>query len=195
MLEWNIQSRGHVCHLTGHGFTEGQRFHTVLLSGREGLERLDFSEGAWKEHGAEVMARPGIISHWLGTYHAPPATPPEAIRRDDAESLLRELLNRRDPRHTGAVYILAVMLERKRLLKVKGQSRENGLRVTLYEHPKTGDIFPVTDPGLQLSQLEEVQRDVASLLEHGLPPVEGLPGVPEEEPFNAPSEISTLAPA
>ncbi len=101
----------------------------------------------------------------------------------------------------GAVYILAVMLERKRLLKVKAQTRESGRRITLYEQPKTGDVFAVADPELQLSQLESVQRDVASLLEHGLPALEveaaapPLPGAPEEEPFNAPSELTTLAPA
>ncbi|MGH7991755.1 MAG: hypothetical protein ACREDS_16385, partial [Limisphaerales bacterium] len=36
--------------------------------------------------------------------------------------------------------------------------------------PKTGDIFTIADPDLQLNQLEEIQRDVAQLLEHGLNP-------------------------
>jgi hypothetical protein len=200
MLEWNIQSRAHTCHRTGHAFTQGERYHTVLIEGRQGFERLDLSAAAWREHGTEISTKPGFVSHWVGTYQAPAAAPPEAIRRDDAESLLRALLARGDARHAGAVYILAVMLERKRLLKVKAQTRESGRRITLYEQPKTGDVFAVADPELQLSQLEAVQRDVASLLEHGLPALEveaapPLPGAPEEEPFNAPSELTTLAPA
>lgn len=202
MLEWNIQSRAHTCHLTGHPFVDGELYHTVLLEGRDGFERLDLSAAGWREHGSGISARPGFVSHWKGTYHKPPASAPEAIRRDDAESLLRALLARGDDAHAGAVYILAVMLERKRLLKIKAQTREGGRRVTLYEQPRTGDVFAVTDPDLQLTQLEEVQRDVASLLEHGLPfeiaasgatPV--LDGSPQEEPFNAPSELTTLAPA
>jgi hypothetical protein len=201
MLEWNIQSRAHTCHRTGHAFTQGERYHTVLIEGRQGFERLDLSAAAWREHGTEISTKPGFVSHWVGTYQAPAAAPPEAIRRDDAESLLRALLARGDARHAGAVYILAVMLERKRLLKVKAQTRESGRRITLYEQPKTGDVFAVADPELQLSQLEAVQRDVASLLEHGLPALEveaaapPLSGAPEEEPFNAPSELTTLAPA
>lgn len=197
MLEWNIQSRAHACHQTGHTFTDGERYHTVLIEGRHGYERLDFSAAAWKSHSAEIMGKPGFVSHWVGTYHSPAAAPPEAIRKDDAESLLRGLLARGDERHAGAAYILAVMLERKRLLKVKAQTREGGRRTTHYEHPKSGDLFTVRDPELQLSQLEEVQRDVAHLLEHGLPAepeVAGV-GVPTEEPFNAPSEMTTLAPA
>ena len=43
---------------------------------------------------------------------------------------------------------------------------------------KVGDVFTVTDPNLQLSQLEQVQRDVAALLEHGFNP----PGASETLP-------------
>jgi hypothetical protein len=197
MLEWNIQSRAHTCHQSGHAFTEGERYHTVLIEGRNGFERLDFSAAAWKAHGVEISARKGFVSHWMGTYQPPAAAPAEAIGRADAESLLRALVARGDARHAGAIYILAVMLERKRLLKVKAQTREGGRRITLYEQPKTGDLFAVADPDLQLSQLEEVQRDVGALLEHGLPPEEVPVAVvePQEEPFNAPSELPTLAPA
>lgn len=203
MLEWNIQSRAHACQVSGHAFAEGEQFHTVLLSGKEGFERLDLCAAAWREHGAEIGARPGFVSHWVSTYVPPPATPPEAIRKDDAESLLRALLERRDERHAPAAFILAVMLERKRLLKVKSQVRDGGRRVIVYEHPKSGDVFTVTDPDLQLAQLEEVQRDVAHLLEHGLPAPEGADQAgaaaaaagPHEEPFNAPSDLATLAPA
>jgi hypothetical protein len=67
------------------------------------------------------------------------------------------------------------MLERKRILKVKEQIVRDGQRVFIYEQPKTGDIFTIADPNLHLDQLEEVQRDVAMLLEQGLnpPPVTG----------------------
>ena len=82
------------------------------------------------------------------------------------------------------------MLERKRLLKVKEEIRREGTRVFIYEQPKTGDIFTITDPNLQLDQLQEVQRDVAQLLEHGLngpPPSEAPPIANEPEPAKEPS--------
>ena len=47
-----------------------------------------------------------------------------------------------------------------------------GQRVFLYEQPATGYLFTIIDPNLQLNQLEQVQHDVAALLEHGLNPVE-----------------------
>lgn len=191
MLEWNIQSRTHQCHLTGKSFAEGESFHTVLLNAAVGFERIDLSMAAWKEHGVEIIGRPNFISHWAGTYEPPPAVAPDAIRKDDAESLLRALLERKEERYAPAAFILAVMLERKKALRVKRQVRERGHRVTVYEHVKSGDIFLIDDPDLQLAQLEAVQHDVAHLLEHGLP----TEGTPNEEPFNAPSEVNTLAQA
>ncbi len=172
MLEWNIQSRAHACHATGRAFADGEPCHTVLVSAGPLFERLDLSEEGWKAQSAEILARPDLISHWKGTYHAPPAAPPEAIAKGDAEALLRKLVERRDERHAPACYILAVMLERKRILKVKQQLRENGKRVFVYEQSRTGDIFAIVDPDLHLEQLEAVQRDVADLLENGLPSTE-----------------------
>src|SRR5262249_15440710 len=107
-------------------------------------------------------------SHWVSLYAAPPATPPDPIRKETADSLLRKLVEQNDPAHSGARFVLAVMLERKRLLKVKAQINEENGRVFIYEHGSTGDLFHIPDPNLQLDQLEEVQRDVAQLLEHGL---------------------------
>lgn len=193
MLEWNIQSRAHVCHLTGHPFADGETYHTVLLEAKAGFERLDFSAAAWKEKGPEILGRPNCVSHWVGTYEAPPAAPPDPIRKDDAESLLRKLLELRKDEYAGAAFILAVMLERKRELKMKTQVREEGRRLIVYEHPKSGDVLVVADPGLQLDQLESVQRQVADLLEQGLPEEQPVVAAPVEEPFNPPSEVPTLA--
>jgi hypothetical protein len=73
-----------------------------------------------------------------------------------------------DPKHGPALYILAAMLERKRILKVKTQLSRDGQRVFVYEHGKTGDLFQIQDPNLQLHQLEGVQHEVLHLLQHGL---------------------------
>ena len=111
--------------------------------------------------------RKGFISHWQGTYEVPPPVV-DVIQKDTAETLLRKLIEQNDPKHGPASYILAVMLERKRILRVKEQIKREGKRIFVYEHPKTGDVFTIADPDLHLDQLEQVQQDVAMLLEHGL---------------------------
>jgi len=72
-----------------------------------------------------------------------------------------------------------VMLERKRVLKIREQILQEGRRIFVYELPRSGEVFTIRDPDLKLDQLAEVQRDVARLLEVGLP----VEASPTEEPF------------
>jgi hypothetical protein len=169
MNEWNIQSRAHACESCGKLFADQQTFHTVLSDERaEDLRRMDVCDACWQSQFSDgARERKGFISHWQTIYEAP-APVVDIIQKDTAETILRKLIEQNDPRHAPAGYILAVMLERKRILKVKEQIIRDGQRVFIYEQPKTGDIFTIADPNLRLDQLEQVQRDVAQLLENGL---------------------------
>ena len=170
MNEWNIQSRAHACEACGQPFADKQSYHTLLFDQPPELRRSDICDACAQKDG-DARSRPGFISHWQGIYEAP-APVVDAIQKENAETILRKLIEQNDPSHAPAAFILAVMLERKRILKVKEQIIRDGQRVFIYEQPKTGDIFTIADPDLRLDQLEEVQRDVAQLLEHGLnPPV------------------------
>jgi len=168
MNEWNIQSRAHACEACGQPFADKQPYHTLLFDQPPELRRSDICD-ACAHKDADARSRAGFISHWQGIYEAP-APVVDAIQKENAETILRKLIEQNDPSHAPAAFILAVMLERKRILKVKEQLTRDGQRVFIYEQPKTGDIFTIVDPDLRLDQLEEVQRDVAQLLEHGLNP-------------------------
>ncbi len=190
MNEWNIQSRAHACEACAQPFADKQPYHTLLLDEPAALRRSDVCEPCWqKQFAGDATSRSGFISHWQGVYEAPPAQPVEAIQKENAETILRKLIEQNDPSHAPAAYILAVMLERKRLLKVKEQIKRDGRRVFVYEQPKTGDIFTIADPGLHLDQLEAVQHDVAQLLEHGLNP----PAPASETPAPAVETIAAAA--
>ena len=168
MNDWNIQSRAHACEACGQPFADKQPYHTLLFDQPPELRRSDICD-ACAHKDADARSRAGFISHWQGIYEAP-APVVDAIQKENAETILRKLIEQNDPSHAPAAFILAVMLERKRILKVKEQLTRDGQRVFIYEQPKTGDIFTIVDPDLRLDQLEEVQRDVAQLLEHGLNP-------------------------
>jgi hypothetical protein len=187
MNEWNIQSRASACESCAQQFADRQSLHTLLFDEHaENLRRMDVCETCWQNQFSNgARERKGFLSHWQTIYEAP--TPQvDAIQKDTAETVLRKLIGQNDPRHAAAGYILAVMLERKRILKVKEQMMRDCQRVFIYEQPKTGDIFTIADPNLRLDQLEEVQRDVAMLLEQGLnptaPAVENVIVPPAEQP-------------
>ena len=180
MTDWNIQSRAHVCQACGKHFEDKQAYHTLLFDERQDLKRHDVCQPCWQAQFSEgARDRKGFVSYWQGVYEAPPPAPPDLVQKESVESLLRKIMELHDPQYTAASYILAVMLERKRLLKVKEQFQRDNQRVFIYEHPKSGDLFTIPDPNLQLDQLEQVQHDVARLLEHGLnPPPDPTPAPP-----------------
>jgi hypothetical protein len=192
MNEWNIQSRASACESCAQPFTDQQPYHTLLLDQPPELRRSDICESCWqKQFATNARSRPGFISHWQGIYEAPPPVV-DPIQRETAETLLRKIIEQNEPQHAPAAYILAVMLERKRILKVKEQIVRDGHRFFIYEQSKTGDIFTIADPALHLDQLEAVQQDVAALLEQGLNPPAPVqneaPPQPVEQPVQQADE-------
>jgi hypothetical protein len=195
MTEWNIQSRARECAACGRSFADKEAYHTLLFDEKADFRRSDICQNCWqKQYSEGARDRKGFVSYWQGVYEAPPP-PSEPIQRETAESLLRKLIELNDPRYIPAGYILAVMLERKRYLKVKEQFVRDGQRVFIYEQPKTGDAFTILDPNLQLSQLDAVQRDVAALLEHGLNPAAPLPSPTDQAPSQPVAPESPAQPA
>lgn len=163
--EWTIQSRDHRCAATGEAFQEGDIFYTLLFDEKTGFRREDLSEAAYKARPADA---PQPFSFWRSKYEPPAAAPPEALGRQTAEDLLRRYTEENRPEHRNARYILALMLERKRLLKQVDQKRAaDGTSILVYEYGKTGEVFLVPDPQLRLDQMESVQMEVAEQLSSG----------------------------
>ena len=157
--EWAIKHRADACAVTRRPFTPGEYFYTLLFHDADGYRREDLSEEAWRDRNENI--RP--FSFWKSRYEPLPPRPPEPLARESAEDLFRRLIASDNP-PANACYVLAAMLERKRVLKqVKTEQGANG-RVLIYEHGATGDIFIVPDPELRLDELESVQNEVAQLL-------------------------------
>ncbi len=195
MNEWNIQSRARACQACAKPFADRQPFHTLLFEEKQQYQRLDICPECWQAQYREGASdRKGFVSQWQGLFQSPPPAPEDPIQKASAEALLRQLLQSNDPKHGPVCYILAVMLERKRVLKVKEEIRRPEGRVFVYEHPHSGDLFTIADPNLQLNQLDEVQRDTANLLAHGLNPAPSVVASGPVEPAAVPLPTDSPAP-
>lgn len=160
--DWNIKSRASECRGCACAFADGQSYWSALWHGPDGYVRGDHCETCWREK------REAAVPHsaWQGVYRLPPPPDAEPLRKETAESLLRRLMESPDEANVSVMFILAVMLERKRLLVERDvQVDEAGEVTRIYEHRKTGETFLVPDPQLRLDQLESVQADVIALLE------------------------------
>jgi hypothetical protein len=158
--DWPIKHRADTCARTGRAFEPGEQFYTLLFREGDGYRREDLSEDAWTQRNENI--RP--FSFWKSRYEPPPATPPEALAKENAEEIFRRLLAQKDPANANACYVLAVMLERKRVLKPIKTEQADDAPVLIYEHAKTGDVFIVPDVRLRLDEIEHVQHEVSQLL-------------------------------
>ena len=156
--DWAIKERGDACAATQRPFEPGEYFYTLLFRDADGFRREDLSEEGWKNRNETIQP----FSFWKTRYEPLPENP-EPLAKENAEQLFRRLIVSENP-PANACYVLAAMLERKRILKqIKTENAEKG-RLLIYEHAATGDVFIVPDPGLRLDELENVQNEVAQLL-------------------------------
>jgi hypothetical protein len=160
--EWTIQRRAERCAATGQPFGVGEYFYTLLFDDEAGFRREDLSEAAWQARPADG---PPPFSFWRAKFEPPPPPPPEPLAKESAEDLLRRYMAENSPDHGNARYILAVMLERKKVLKeIETRETPEGGLIRIYEHAKSGEVFVIPDPRLRLDQIADVQTQVAALL-------------------------------
>ncbi len=173
--DWNIQAAAHTCTACQKDFSDGAAIFSRLQFGAEGYARQDFCAVCWSD-----PARSGATGVWKGVYRAPAPPPEEPLKKETAESLLRHLMETEDERHGNAIFILAVMLERRRILAERDvQTRADGMKIRVYEHKKTNETFFIPDPQLKLAALEHVQAEVVALLGGTPPKNTGSAGVVE----------------
>jgi hypothetical protein len=157
--EWPIKQRSEVCHATQRSFAPGEVFYTLLYREGDGFRREDLSEGAWQDRNENIQP----FSFWKTKFEPAPPAAAETLAKENAEQLFRRLIVQNDP-PAHACFVLALMLERKRVLKQVRTENTNGDRLLVYEHRDNGDVFIVRDPQLHLNELERVQDEVARLL-------------------------------
>lgn len=155
--DWEIRKRSDTCTLTQRPFQDGEFFFTALYREGDGFRREDISEEAW----ASVPEEPRPFSFWRSKFETPPPPPPEPLAKQDAESILRRLIEENADTSRNARYILALMLERKRLLKPMPSEDDD---ILVYEHAQSGETFLIPNPHLSLDRVPEVQREVSALL-------------------------------
>jgi hypothetical protein len=159
--DWDIKGPSRACARSGREFVEGEIVYTLLYRDGAGFRREDLCEEAWEARNENRSP----FSFWKWKFEPPPQPKPEALKKDDAEGLLRQMLKSGNSAYHNAQYILAIMLERKRVLKPLPSDDRN---ILVYEHAKTGEVFVLPDPHLSFEQIPAVQREVSELLKSGL---------------------------
>jgi hypothetical protein len=154
---WEVKARAHTCFATGEPFMEGQTIISRLIATVDGLVREDYEKTQWdgeKESTSKFF--------WKTIYHPPQPKPEAPFREENAAEALQELLEEQDSANTNTIFILAAMLERKRLWIERDVQRDDeGRRIRIYEQKETGETYFIVDPELSLDDLAALQEEVA----------------------------------
>jgi hypothetical protein len=155
---WHVRKCAKSCDGCEVEFQHKQTLYSRLVFTEGEYLRKDFCSTCWKAEGHG-------LSTWKTVFIIPPPPAEETVKKENAESLLRKLMAKENDEDLNAIFILTVMLERKKILVERDiQETEDGRKLRVYEHKKTGETFLVIDPELKLDELEHVQEEVVVLL-------------------------------
>lgn len=188
---WHVRSRSRECSATQRPFAQGDPIVTALFPDPEssGYLRRDFCLDGWQSR--DDAAEPAF-SFWRSTYNAPAAGETEdAVKKLSAEEILVRLVEEDEDHTENTRYILAVMLERQKLLRETDSQRTPTGILRVYEHRKTGEVIIVKDPNIPLSEVESVQNEVFALLENN----GRAPATAEEAPEETAPEATSESPS
>ncbi len=161
-MDWEIRPRSEVCSATKKAFAEDEEFYTLLFDTPEGYVREDLCMDAWQQRGSE----PAPLSFWKSTFQPAPPAEAEAVTKDDAESELRRLMENRQSGDAKLCHLLALLLERKRVLKARERIDGPDGRIIIYEHSDTQESFLVPEVDFKLADLDALREEMNSGVSH-----------------------------
>lgn len=195
-MDLQLQPLAQSCFVSGEPFIEGMRVASFLVRAGAAMEivRYDLLEG----HAVDFSPEGYVACKWVHAFRPRRAGDnPDRALKLTAESLfvtLADPATEPTPENTRLLQFLALMLERKKILRPRGPSAD-GLR-NRYEHAKSKAIFEVPRGELTPEFFVAVQEQLSVLV--GTPrakaPTEAAT-LPIPEPSNAASSADNSGPA
>jgi hypothetical protein len=141
-MDLNLQPRAPSCAVTGAPFREGDRVASLLVRTDSGeVARYD----ALEAQSGSLHPEGFVACRWVQVFKPHPRDDnPERTLKLNAENLFLTLADpstQPTPETARLVRLLALLLERKRLLRPRGRTADS--QRELYEHTRTKQVFEV----------------------------------------------------
>jgi hypothetical protein len=167
-MDLTLSPSAPTCFVTQQPFVEGQRVTSFLVRGKTAeVSRFDVLEAEREKFQADGV----VVCRWARVFK--PRKQGENADRElklTAENLfltLADPANETTPENTRLVQFLALMLERKRVLRPKGRSVDGAKNV--FEHANTKQLFEVPAGELSPEFFLQVQEQLSVLVGGGTP--------------------------
>gem|GEM_PF-307146 len=168
-MDLNLQPLATACFVSGERFAEGSRVVSLLVRNEQmEVARYDVLE----TQRGELAVEGTLVCSWVQPYkpRQKQENPDRALKMT-AENLFLTLAdpsNEPDAETVRLIQFLALMLERKRILRPKGTLKDDGgmLRAR-YEHAKSKQVFDVPQTDFSPEFFIAVQAQLSVLLGGG----------------------------
>lgn len=152
--EWKINKRGRACGGCGRTFKSEEEHYSGIVEVESRFERHDLCQDCWK-------ARPELFSFWKTRM------PRLSERRLEDVAAMADFFKKLvekpsdDPARQKITYLTALLLARKRRLKLAG-SRDGKLRI---EKSWDGETIEIADPPISDAEIEALRQQMEQLFE------------------------------
>ena len=183
-MEMQLQPLASACHVSGQLFVEGNRVASHLVSRKTGeVVRCDLLESETGNFVADGV----VACRWVQIFKVRKANEnPDRALKLTAETLfitLADPTSEPTPESTRLMQFIALMLERKRVLRPKGRNADGSRNV--YEHAKTKQLFEVPVGELTPEFFMQVQAQLSVLV--GEPKAKAAPAADVVAPVEPPN--------
>ncbi|MBI3863989.1 MAG: hypothetical protein HY290_19060 [Planctomycetia bacterium] len=153
-MEYQFRPIGKKCAATGEDLAPGSLCHSVLVERNGELVRLDYSEQGWT----------GPPEGALGVWKCVVPTPAE-VRHEplDTNALMRcfeQLTEEASPAREGLRYILALLLVKKRRLRLDGSRADGDLEYLQLAGAQGEGAYEVRDLNPSDEDVQQWQREL-----------------------------------
>lgn len=190
-MDLTLQPIASQCAVTGVAFAEGDR--VVSLLGRNDAGEVIRAD-VLAVNEAQLTPLPFVFCRWVHPFK--PREKQENAERSlklGAESLFLSLADpaaEPNPTNTPLLQFLALMLERKKVLRPKGLTADRQRRI--FEHAKTKQAYEIPAGELTAEFFVKVQEQLGVLV--GEPKKKAVPAPAVAAPENVAPAVATAAP-
>ncbi len=157
-MDYQIQPLTRCCAITGRELKPGERFYSALIEEDHQLLRKDFSPEAWQ--GAPA----GAFSFWMGKVPPPQENTKPKFDDELLEACFHRLDGETDPGKQNFRYVVALLLVRRKRLKIDGALVRDGVDLLKVRPPKGSEVYEVVNPRLSDDEMQQVQDEVFQVL-------------------------------
>lgn len=162
MSEWNIKRGDQKCVDCSRGFEEKEEYFSALYDENRQFLRRDFCLRCWEAKG-DGEEKKKAFSFWR-TRVPVKAEEKKVVDDEIVMNFFLRLQGETEPTKVNFRYVLALLLMRKKILKLDDIRYDDKGEALVLKHREEGTEYVVYNPQLSEEQVQQVTEEVGQIL-------------------------------